>query len=125
MKLQESGENYLETILVLHRKTGFVRSIDIANEMGFSKPSVSHAMGLLKKAEYISVDNKTNQITLTESGMKIAEAIYERHCILTDFFKSIGVCEEIALADACKIEHDLSQETFEKIKEYINNNIKK
>lgn len=119
MKLQESGENYLETILVLHKKTGFVRSIDIANEMGFSKPSVSHAVGILKKAELISVDSKTNQITLTESGKKVAEGIYERHCILTSFFKSIGVSEETAMSDACKIEHHISQETFEKIKEHI------
>lgn len=120
MKLQESGENYLETILMLHNKTGFVRSIDIANAMGFSKPSVSHAVGLLKKAEYIVVDSKTNQIILTDEGKKIAEGIYERHCILASFFKSIGVSEEVALADACKIEHDISQETFEKIKEHIN-----
>lgn len=120
MKLQESGENYLETILILHNKTGFVRSVDIANELGFSKPSVSHAVSMLKNAGYIVVDSKTNQITLTESGKKISEGIYERHCILTEFFKSIGVSEEVALSDACKIEHDISQETFDKIKAHIN-----
>lgn len=119
MKLQESGENYLETILVLHRQTGFVRSIDIANELGFSKPSISHAMMLLRNAGYILMDPKTNQITLTESGMDIAGHIYERHCVLTDYLTSIGVSQENAAADACKIEHDISEETFQRIKERV------
>lgn len=119
MKLQESGENYLETILILQNRTGFVRSVDIANELGFSKPSISHAMMLLRKAEYITMDERTNQILLTDSGREIAERIYDRHCTLTDFFVSLGVSSENAAADACKIEHDISDETFQKIKEQV------
>lgn len=119
MKLQESGENYLETILVLHNKTGFVRSIDIASELGFSKPSISHAMMLLRNGGYIEMDSKTNQITLTDSGRSIAERIYERHCVLSEYLVSLGVSDETAAADACKIEHDISEETFEKIKDQV------
>lgn len=120
MKLQESGENYLETILILQNRTGFVRSIDIANELGFSKPSISHAVTLLREAGYITMDSHTNQILLTDSGRTIAEQIYERHCVISRFFISLGVNEKTALADACKIEHDISEETFQKIKEYLN-----
>lgn len=119
MKLQESGENYLETILILHNRTGFVRSIDIATEMGFTKPSVSHAIGILKQSGYVTMDEKSNQILLTESGRKIAEQIYERHCLLKKYLMALGVSEETAASDACKMEHDISQEAFEKIKEHV------
>jgi len=115
MKIQESGENYLETILVLKNKNGSVRSIDIANELNFSKPSVSNAMAILKKANHITIDN-LGQISLTQSGREIAEGIYERHKILTEYLVDLGVCMETASADACRIEHVISPETFEKIK---------
>ncbi len=113
----ESGEMYLEDILILKNKLGDVRSIDIANFTGYSKPSVSRALGILKKNEYVLVDEK-GYITLTEKGLTIAAKIYERHNILTAFFESIGVAHDVAAADACKIEHDISDETFEKIKEH-------
>lgn len=113
----ESGEMYLEDILILKNKLGDVRSIDIANFTGYSKPSVSRALGILKKNEYVLVDEK-GYITLTEKGLAIAAKIYERHNILTAFFESIGVAHDVAAADACKIEHDISDETFEKIKEH-------
>lgn len=118
MKIQESGEMYLETILVLRNKTGVVRSIDIANETGYSKPSVSRAMGILKESGFIEVD-KDGAIVLTLAGEELAKRIYERHVILTDFFIKLGVSPEIASEDACKIEHDISEETFVKIKEYV------
>ncbi len=113
--MQESGEMYLETILVLSKEKEFVRSIDISENMGYSKPSVSRAVGLLKKDGHIVVDGK-GHITLTESGKKIAQTILERHEILTNTLKAIGVSEEIASKDACKIEHNISNETFEAIK---------
>ena len=118
MKIQESGEMYLETILVLRNKLGVVRSIDIANETGYSKPSVSRAMGILKEAGLIEVD-KDGAIVLTFAGEELAKSIYERHIILMDFFVKLGVSLEVAGDDACKIEHDISEETFEKIKEYV------
>jgi len=118
MKIQESGEMYLETILVLRNKIGVVRSIDIANETGYSKPSVSRAMGILKDGGFIEV-YKDGAIVLTLAGEELAKSIYERHIILTDFFVKIGVNPEIAAEDACKIEHDISEKTFEKIKEYV------
>ena len=113
--LQESGEMYLETILILSQKGGTVRSVDIAEQMGFSKPSVSRAMGLLRSGGYILRD-EDNLITLTPSGREIAEKIYSRHTVLTALFTSLGVDPKIAAADACKIEHDISDETFEAIK---------
>ena len=113
--LQESGEMYLETILILSQKGGTVRSVDIAEQMGFSKPSVSRAMGLLRSGGYILMD-EDNLITLTPSGREIAEKIYSRHTVLTALFTSLGVDPKIAAADACKIEHDISDETFEAIK---------
>ncbi len=119
MKLQESGENYLETILILHQRTGFVRSVDIANEMGFSKPSISHAMGLLKDGGYITISPRTNQILLTPAGEEVANRIYERHCVLREMLMALGVSEEVASADACKIEHDLSEETFACLKRHV------
>lgn len=118
MKLLESGEMYLETILILQNKNGAVRSLDVAEYMGFSKPSVSRAMGLLRSGGYILTD-KDGFITLTDSGRKRAEKIYERHTVLTEMLIGLGVPPEIAALDACKIEHDLSDETFAAIKEHI------
>lgn len=117
MKRQESLEDYLETILILN-KAGDVRSIDIVNKMGFSKPSVSVAMKNLRNKELINMDDN-GFITLTDEGKNIAESIYERHTILTKALVGLGVSEEIAREDACRIEHDISEETFEKLKEHI------
>lgn len=113
----ESGEMYLENILILKNKNGEVRAIDIANYTGYSKPSVSRALGTLKKNAYIVVDEH-GYITLTGKGRSLAEKIYERHNLLTSLFESLGVSHDTAVADACKIEHDISDETFEKIKEH-------
>lgn len=113
--MQESGEMYLETIYLLSKKTSNVRSLDVAEHMGFSKPSVSRAVGLLKKGEYITVDND-GFLKLTPEGLEIAEKIYERHTILTKYLVSIGVSPEVASQDACKMEHVISAETFEAIK---------
>lgn len=119
MKLQESGEMYLETILVLKQRFGYVRSIDIAHELNFSKPSVSRAISLLRENDYVTFD-PNGMILLTEKGMEVAEKIYERHNVLTTFLMSLDVSEEHAVADACRIEHVISDETFAKIKEYVN-----
>lgn len=118
MKRQESIEDYLETILVLTNRLGIVRSIDIVNDMGFTKPSVSVAMKNLREKSFITMDSN-GYITLTDEGKKIAECIYERHTLLTEALIAIGVPEEIAKDDACRIEHDISPETFEKIKNYV------
>lgn len=118
MKLHESGENYLETILILKNKFGYVRSIDIANEMGFSKPSVSRAVSVLKKNGYITSD-PNGMILLTDTGQAVADEIYERHRVLTHFLTSLGVDETTAAEDACKIEHAISHESFEKLKQFI------
>ncbi len=120
MKLQESGEMYLETILVLSKTKPQVRSIDICDEMGYSKPSVSRAVGLLKENGYIKVD-AGGYITLTDSGMAVATKIYDRHTTLSEFLKDIGVSEETAADDACKIEHVISDEAMDAIKEVIRN----
>ncbi|MBE6837928.1 MAG: metal-dependent transcriptional regulator [Ruminococcus sp.] len=117
-KLYESGENYLETILILKSKGGDVRSIDIVREMNLSKPSVSRAVGILKNGGFIEVD-KDGFITLTDAGNEIAERIYERHKVLTDWLIGIGVDEKTAAEDACKLEHDISEISFEKLKEHI------
>ncbi len=117
--MHESGEMYLETIFVLSQKMENVRSIDICDYMGYSKPSVSRAVGLLKKAAHITVDGN-GYINLTESGLAIAKAIYERHTILMGSLAALGVSEETADQDACKIEHVLSDETFAAIKEHYN-----
>ena len=116
--MQESGEMYLETILVLSKEKEIVRSVDVAERMGFSKPSVSRAMGLLKKGGYVTID-QSGAITLTESGLKTASDIYERHTILTAVLVSLGVDEVTAAEDACKIEHDLSDATFDAICSHI------
>lgn len=118
MPIQESGEMYLETILVLSQKSAAVRSIDIGLSMGYSKPSVSRAMGILKKDGYINVD-ANGHITLTDSGRKIAEKIYARHRVFTEYLIRLGVSEKTAVEDACKMEHDISDETFEAIKKHI------
>lgn len=115
MKIQESGENYLETILILQKRNGIARSVDIANELNFSRASVSRAMSLLKASGYIEIGN-INQIILTETGREIAEKIYEKHCILKDFLITIGVDSEIASEDACKMEHIISEQTFDCLK---------
>ena len=117
MGVHESGEMYLEAILVLSEKNGFVRSIDVSEYLGYSKPSVSRAMGILRTGEYITVD-KDGAITLTDSGREIAEKIYERHRVLTQLLLRMGVREETASADACKMEHAISDESFEAIKRW-------
>ena len=114
-RADESLEDYLETILMLQKSRGQVRSMDIANEMNFTKPSVSVAMKNLREKGYITMDS-TGYITLTESGRQRAEDVLERHTILADLLMRIGVSKETALADACKVEHDLSEESFEAIK---------
>ena len=118
MHLQESGEMYLETILILSEKKNDVRSIDICDEMGFSKPSISRAMHLLKDGGYLDID-ENGYITLTELGREIAEKIYERHRYLTAFFVAIGVDEDTASEDACRIEHVISDKTFFAVKEHM------
>lgn len=124
MALLESGEMYLETILVLSKNGSGVRAVDIGDYMGYSKPSVSRAMGLLKSGEFIAVD-KDGFITLTQAGSEIAEKIYERHTFLTDLLVSIGVERETAAEDACKIEHDISEQSFEAIKKYAQEHLSK
>ena len=115
MTLYESSEDYLEQILILHEKKGYARSTDIADSLGVTKPSVSVAMKKLRENDYISME-KGGQITLTEKGYAVARRIYDRHLTLTRFFVSLGVPEEIARKDACKIEHDISEESFTAIR---------
>ncbi len=117
MHLQESGEMYLETILILRQKSRNVRSIDVGEYMGFSKPSVSRAIGLLKNGGYVRVDSE-GFLDLTDSGKEVAEKIYARHRMLTAWLIQLGVSEETASADACKIEHNISDESFEAIKRH-------
>ena len=118
MKIQESAENYLETIFFLNKKLNQVRSIDIVNELNYSKPSVSIAMKNLKNNEYIEID-KNGFITLTQKGLDVAEKMYERHVLLSKWLISLGVNPDIATEDACKIEHVISSESFEAIKKSI------
>ena len=117
MSVHESGEMYLEAILVLSQKNGFVRSIDVSEYLGYSKPSVSRAMGILRSGAYIVMD-KDGSITLTDAGREIAEKIYDRHTLLTRLLVKLGVSAETAAADACKLEHAVSDESFEVIKRY-------
>ena len=117
-EIQESGEMYLETILILSNQKANVRSIDVANYMNYSKPSISRGIGILKDDGYVTVDDG-GFLNLTESGRAIAEKIYERHRVLAAFFESIGISEETASADACRIEHVISDETFSAIKKFI------
>lgn len=119
MALHESAEMYLETIYQLSRERGKVRSIDVAESMGYSKPSVSRAVGLLKKGGYLLMD-KDGSLTLTESGLEIAKKVYERHTILSNLLMMLGVTAETAVEDACKMEHVISDETFEAMKRHIN-----
>ena len=118
MRLQESGEMYLESIYVLGKKHGHVRSIDISEYMGYSKPSVSRAVNLLKSGGYITVDEE-NHITLTETGLEIAEKIYNRHIVLSKMLMALGVPEDIAAEDACRMEHTISDESFEAIRRHV------
>ena len=121
MRIQESGEMYLETILLLSQKSGHVRAIDVGEEMGYSKPSVSRAMGLLKQGGFIVID-ADGGITLTDAGREIAEKIYARHTLLTKFLIALGVDEETASEDACKMEHSISDASFEAIKNFAQKN---
>jgi len=121
MPIQESGEMYLETILLLSRKAAPVRSMDVAQHLGVSRPSVSRAMAILKSGNYVNIDDQ-GYISLSESGRGIAENIYERHVVLTAFLEGMGVKKQTAEEDACRIEHIISDEAFKKIKQYINKN---
>ncbi|MBE6535661.1 MAG: metal-dependent transcriptional regulator [Ruminococcaceae bacterium] len=120
MHLQESGEMYLESILVLSKKNNYVRAIDICEYMGYSKPSVSRALGLLKDGGYV-VSDKNGYLSLTETGRDVAEKIYDRHTQICDFLQRLGVSSEVATEDACKIEHVISDEALEAIKNHVKN----
>ena len=117
MAIRKSGEDYLETILMLKEKNGSVHSVDVAAELDFSKASVSVAMKKLRQSGYITMEPH-GELILTESGLAVAQRIYERHRILTDFFIRLGVSPDIAAEDACKVEHDLSEETFQRLLEH-------
>ena len=117
MPIQESGEMYLETILILTKRGGPVRSLDVANEMGYSKPSISRAMGILKNDGYIEID-ESGYITLTTEGKKIAKTIYERHIVISELLISLGVDKKTAEEDACRIEHVISPKTFRALKKF-------
>ena len=123
MQLKESGEMYLETIYVLSQRKGFVRSIDVGEEMGYSKPSVSRAVGILRDGGYITVAHDGG-LHLTEAGLEVAQRTYERHTVLSEFFIKLGVDEETATNDACKIEHVISSSTFAAMKKFLNRQIK-
>ena len=118
MRLQESGEMYLESIYVLSKSQGTVRSIDISEYMGYSKPSVSRAVSLLKNGGYITMD-KDNLISLTESGLEIAQKIFDRHTLIANLLIRLGVSEKVAAEDACKMEHAISDESFEAIRRHM------
>ena len=118
MHLQESGEMYLETIYILSLESRYVRAIDVGEYMGYSKPSVSRAMGLLKNGGYVTAD-ENGFLSLTEAGREIAEKIYERHTVLTDVLVHLGVDRETAVEDACRIEHVISDQSFQAIKQHI------
>lgn len=118
MKIRKSAEDYLEAMLVMQERHGYIRSIDIATELNVTKPSVSYATKRLRENGYITMD-KEGLITLTEKGLEIAESMYERHRLLTQFFVRLGINEDVAREDACKIEHDLSEETFQAIKNHV------
>ena len=115
--LQESGEMYLETIYILSAKSSSVRSVDVGEYMGYSKPSVSRAVGILKKGGYVVTD-KDGYLSLTDAGTEVAKKIYERHTMLTEFLVRLGVSRETAVEDACRMEHDISDETFEALKRH-------
>lgn len=119
MSIRESGEMYLETILILSRSSSEVHSIDVADYINVSKPSVSRAVGILKSAGYI-VTGKDNSLVLTDMGLEAAERIYDRHITIAEMLRSLGVSEENAVNDACKMEHDISEETFLAFKKHLN-----
>ena len=119
MEIRKSAEDYLEAMLMVKEQYGYIRSIDVAEKLGVTKPSVSYATKLLRENGYITMDH-ANMIVLTESGFEIANRIYTRHKVLTDFFQKIGVDAENAREDACKVEHDLSEETFDALCRHIN-----
>jgi DtxR family transcriptional regulator, Mn-dependent transcriptional regulator len=122
LKIQESGENYLETILILKNRNGMVRSIDVANELGFSKASVSRAMSILKEAGLLVMEQNGN-LVLTDSGMRKASAIYERHTLIARFLEqTLGVDHETAVQDSCRMEHVISEKSFQLMKKYVENN---
>ena len=123
MVLKESGEMYLETIYVLRKEKAFVRAIDVGAELGYSKPSVSRAMGILRDGGYITVA-QDGGITLTKAGLEVAERTYERHTVLSELFMKLGVDEENAVNDACKIEHVISSTTFAALKKHLNEDLK-
>ena len=123
MVLKESGEMYLETIYVLRKEKAFVRAIDVGAELGYSKPSVSRAMGILRDGGYIKVA-EDGGITLTKAGLEVAERTYERHTVLSELFMKLGVDEENAVNDACKIEHVISSTTFTALKKHLNEALK-
>ena len=118
MKIQESAEDYLEAILAIREKKGTARSIDVAHHLNYSKPSVSRAMSLLRENGYVTMD-KDGLLDLTDAGMAIAARIYERHRLLTEGLTALGVSPEVAAEDACRIEHDISEETFSRLKAHI------
>ena len=118
MEIRKSAEDYLEAMLMVKEQYGYIRSIDVAEKLGVTKPSVSYATKLLRENGLITMDH-ANMIVLTEAGMEIAQNIYTRHKVLTAFFKSIGVSPDVALEDACKVEHDLSEETFDALRRHI------
>ena len=123
MVLKESGEMYLETIYVLRKEKAFVRAIDVGAELGYSKPSVSRAMGILRDGGYIKVA-EDGGITLTKAGLEVAERTYERHTVLSELFMKLGVDEETATKDACKIEHVISSTTYAALKKHLNEDLK-
>lgn len=124
MQIHQSAEDYLETILVLREQKGLVRSIDVANKMGYTKASVSIAMKKLREAGYVEMDAE-GFLTLTAAGQEIADRVYTRHKLLTAFFIRLGVSEEVAAADACRIEHDISEETFQCLLAHARRNVDK
>ncbi len=121
MIIKESAENYLEAILMINKEKGYARGIDIANELGFAKPSVSVAMKHFREEGYIETD-RDGKITLTPKGLEVAERVYERHQIIARALMALGVDEKTAYEDSCKIEHDISRQSFDKLKEYLQNN---
>ena len=121
MRIHKSGEDYLEAILIIRNKKGNVRSLDVAQHLGVTKPSVSNAVKILREGGMLEMDD-SKRLTLTEAGEEIAQRVYERHLLLTKMFMSIGVSAETAEEDACRIEHDLSPETFDRLKEHLSNN---
>ena len=118
MQIKESAENYLEAILMIKKEKGNVRSIDVANHLNFTKPSVSVAMKSFREEGYVTMDND-GSINLTQKGMEIAEKVYERHEVIAKALMALGIDEEVAYEDSCKIEHDISQQTFDKIKKHL------